>query len=108
MTPIARPREVPELPYVNFYCSDWLGDSKVRRMGAEARGLHIDLLCHSWQEPLPADQAELAEMLGVPARKLESLWPKLAPCWSTDGDQIINKRLEKERQKQRSRRGGGD
>lgn len=99
---------MPELPYVNFYCSDWLGDSKVRRMGAEARGLHIDLICHSWQEPLPADKGELAEMLGVQRRKLESVWPKLASCWTVDGKSIVNKRLEKERQKQRSKRGAGD
>lgn len=99
---------MPELPYVNFYCSDWLGDSKVRRMGAEARGLHIDLICHSWQEPLPADKEVLAEMLGVQRRKLETLWPKLATCWETDGHHLVNKRLEKERQKQRKKRGEAD
>jgi uncharacterized protein YdaU (DUF1376 family) len=77
-------------------------------MGAEARGLHIDLICHSWQEPLPADKDALAEMLGVQRRKLESLWPKLESCWTTNGDNLVNKRLEKERQKQRNKRGGGD
>lgn len=100
---------MPELPYVNFYCSDWLGDSKVRRMGPEARGHHIDLICHSWQEPLPADKEELAEMLGVQRRKFDSLWlPKLSTCWTVEGEHIVNKRLEKEREKQRKKRGGGD
>jgi uncharacterized protein YdaU (DUF1376 family) len=97
---------VPELPYVTFYCSDWLGDSKVRRMPLEARALHIDLLCHAWNLGyVPADMEECAQMLGVPKRKLVSLWPKLAPCWQSDGNGgFVNPRLEREREKQRAKR----
>jgi uncharacterized protein YdaU (DUF1376 family) len=100
---------VPELPYVNFYCSDWLGDSKVRLMPLEARALHIDLLCHAWNlGHIPADKDECAQLLGVQRRKLESLWPKLAPCWVSDENGgFVNKRMEKEREKQRKKRGEG-
>jgi uncharacterized protein YdaU (DUF1376 family) len=98
---------VPELPYVNFYCSDWLGDSKVRRMPLEARALHIDMLCHAWNVGnVPADFEECAAMLGVTRGKLEKLWPKLSPCWEPDGNGgFTNPRLERERTKQRSKRG---
>jgi uncharacterized protein YdaU (DUF1376 family) len=104
---------MPELPYVNFYVSDWLGDSIVRRMPLEARALHIDMLCHAWNVGnVPADLEECAAMLGVTKRKLETLWPKLSPCWETDGSGgLVNKRMEKERQKQRAKRrtkGGAD
>jgi uncharacterized protein YdaU (DUF1376 family) len=98
---------MPELPYVNFYCSDWLGDSKVRRMPLEARALHIDLLCHAWNVGnVPVDFDECASMLGVTKAKLKALWPKLEPCWESDGSGgLVNRRLEKERQKQRAKRG---
>lgn len=101
---------MPELPYVNFYCSDWLGDSKVRLMPLEARALHIDLLCHAWNLGyIPKDRDQLASLLGVQRRKLESLWPHLEPCWEPDGNGgFVNKRMEKERQKQRNKRSSRD
>jgi uncharacterized protein YdaU (DUF1376 family) len=49
----------------------------------------------------------LAEMLGVQRRKLDSLWSRLDPCWAVEGDHLVNKRLEKEREKQRKKRGEG-
>lgn len=98
---------MPELPYVNFYCSDWLGDSKVRLMPLEARALHIDLLCHAWNlGGVPEDDSERARLLGIDTRKLRSLWPALEPCWLSDGEGgLVNRRLEKEREKQRTKRG---
>lgn len=97
---------MPELPYVNFYCSDWLGDSKVRKMPLEARAVHIDLLCHAWNlGSIPADKDECAQMLGVPKRKLAALWPKVAPCWESDSNGgFVNARLEREREKQQAKR----
>jgi uncharacterized protein YdaU (DUF1376 family) len=107
---------VPELPYVNFYCSDWLGDTKVRRMSHEQRGIHIDLLCHAWGEDdgaIPADPDELAHLLGVTRRKLDSLWPKVGVAWESNGNGgLVNPRLERERAKQQAKRnarkGGSD
>lgn len=98
---------MPELPYFPFYGSDWLGDSKVRRMSLEARAVHIDLLCHAWDLGyVPSDKEECAQMLGVPRRKLEALWPKVAPCWEGAGERLTNPRLEKERTKQQAKRKG--
>lgn len=99
---------MPELPYVPFYCSDWLGDTKVRLMTLEERAIHFDLLCHSWQAPLPADHGDLARLLGVPARKLESAWKRVGQCWQSNGNGgIENPRLEKERAKQKAKRKAG-
>lgn len=100
---------MPELPYVPFYCSDWLGDTKVRRMSLEERAIHFDLLCHSWQEsPLPADHGDLAQMLGLPRRKLDAAWKRVGVCWESDGNGgIVNARLERERGKQKAKRKAG-
>lgn len=99
---------MPELPYVPFYCSDWLGDTKVRRMSFEERGIHFDLLCHAWQEPIPADADERAQLLGIPKRKLSTAWAKVGQCWISDGNgSLINPRLERERNKQQMKRKAG-
>lgn len=99
---------MPELPYVPFYCSDWLGDTKVRRMSLEERAIHFDLLCHSWQEPVPADLEDLAHLVGIPKRKLEAAWKRVGPCWQSDGNgSLLNPRMEKERAKQKAKRKAG-
>jgi hypothetical protein len=99
---------VPELPYFPFYGSDWLGDSKVRRMPLEARAVHIDLICHSWDiGPIPADPDEASHLLGLPVKKFKTLWPKVEVCWESDGNGgFLNPRLEKVRAKQRAKRKG--
>lgn len=100
---------MPALPYVNFYCSDWLGDTKVRRMGREGRGVHIDMLCHAWQDEagLPSDLNDLGELLGVPVRELKRLWPKVEVCWTEVGGALFNARLETERGKQKGKQKAG-
>lgn len=99
---------MPELPYVPFYCSDWLGDTKVRRMSWEERAIHFDLLCHAWQEPIPADADERAQLLGINRRKLDAAWRRVGKCWQSDGNgALFNPRLEKERAKQKAKRGAG-
>lgn len=99
---------MPELPYVPFYCSDWLGDTKVRRMSLEERAVHFDLLCHSWQEAVPADPDERAHLLGITRRKLDALWRRVGPCWQSDGNGgLVNPRMEKERAKQKAKRKAG-
>lgn len=100
---------MPALPYVPFYCSDWLGDTRVRRMTLEERGAYFDLLCHAWDAgTIPADPGERAHMLGVTPRKLAALWPRIEPCWRSDGNGgLVNPRLERERDKQAARRTAG-
>lgn len=99
---------MPELPYVSFYCSDWLGDSKVRRMSLEARAVHFELICHSWDiGPIPAGEPLLvARLLGLTQKKYEALWEEIKPCWQQEGNDWWSPRLEKERAKQRAKRKG--
>ena len=100
---------MPRLPYVPFYCSDWLGDSKVRRMSLEQRGAYFDLLCHAWDDgAIPANADQRAHLLGITKRKLNSLWPGIAPCWVSNGNGgLVNPRLEREREKQASKQTAG-
>lgn len=99
---------MPELPYAPFYFSDWLGDTKVRRMTYEERGVYFELLANSWQEPIPADLNEVAHLLGIPRRKLDSLWKKVGACWVSDGNgSLLNPRLERERAKQKGQQKAG-
>lgn len=100
---------MPELPYFPFYGSDWLGDSMVRRMPLEARGVYIDLLCHAWDAGcIPSDRDEIAHMLGIQRRKLDSLWSSIEPWWKSDGNGgLINPRQERERAKQKAKRKAG-
>lgn len=99
----------PELPYFPFYGSDWLGDSKVRRMSLEARAVHLELLCHSWNiGPIPAGEPRVvAHLLGLSQKKFEALWQQIAPCWQQEGGDWWSPRLEKVRAKQKGKRKGG-
>jgi uncharacterized protein YdaU (DUF1376 family) len=93
-------------PAFLFYVRDWLGDAKVRAMSPEARGVYIDLLAYCWQEgSLPADAAQLARLVGLPAPAFRRIWPQLEPCFVlVDGDRWRQKRLDQERDRQRLRR----
>lgn len=97
-----------ELPYAPFYFSDWLGDTKVRRMNYEERGMYFELLAHAWQDPIPKDMDDIAHILGVTPARLEKAWKKIGPCWISDGNgSLLNPRLEKERKKQAAKRQSG-
>lgn len=99
---------MPELPYAPFYFSDWLGDTKVRRMSYEERGVYFELLANSWQEPLPADLDEIAHLLGLTRRRFDAIWKKVGACWVSDGNgSLLNPRLERERAKQEAKRTAG-
>lgn len=100
---------MPELPYVPFYTSDWLGDTRVKLLPLEARAIYFDLLCHSWQlGHIPTRGAERAHLLGITPRKEASLWRHIAGFWESDGNGgLVNARMERVRAKQNARRKAG-
>jgi len=90
-------------PAFQFYPKDYQTDGKVRMMSWEARGVYVDLLCTYWLEgTLPADPKRLANMVGMTPRRFEKLWPQIAPCFEIDGESLKQKRLIREREKQKA------
>lgn len=88
-------------PAFSFYPKDWLADGPVRELSHEQKGVYADLLSIYWLEGgLPADTARLARLVGMPAKKLNRLWPEIERCFRIEGDRIIQKRLEEEKAKQ--------
>lgn len=88
-------------PAFQFYPADWV--MSTRTIPAEARGIHIDLLCFAWEEGgLPADLEGMHTFVGLTSRKFMALWDAhLAHRWESDGNgRLLNPRLEEERTKQ--------
>jgi len=92
-------------PAFSFYVRDWLADAKVRAMTNDARGVYIDLLAYCWVEgALPVDAAQLARIARLTPSEFRRIWPQLVPCFVKSDRGWIQKRLERERSKQREHR----
>jgi uncharacterized protein YdaU (DUF1376 family) len=78
-------------------------------MSLEQRGAYFDLLCHAWDDgAIPADLQERAHLLGVTARKLTALWPKIDPCWEPNGNGgLVNPKMERVRHQQKAKQRAG-
>lgn len=88
-------------PAFQFYPKDWLSDSNVRAMTVDAKGTYIELLCLYWLHGgLPNSTDYLARLVVLPPAKFRRLWPQIAPCFTVDGDQLHQKRMDREREKQ--------
>jgi len=105
------------LPYLQFYCKEWLASSTTRRMPLAARGAYIDLLCYQWEEEsIPDDQGEIALMLGVSAKEIAAIWKHIERAFPLCEDGVRrNQRVSRdrdlahafcERQKANGSRGG--
>ena len=89
-------------PAFQFYVKDFLTDDKVAVMNMEARGVYITLLSFCWNNNgLTNDQEELKEMCGNPAN-WDKIWKKVGKCFYENGNKLFNKRLDKEREKQKA------
>jgi uncharacterized protein YdaU (DUF1376 family) len=89
-------------PAFQFYAKDWV--MSTRTIPAEARGVHIDLLCFAWEEEgLPADLDGLHTYVGLTKRKFKAIWDAhLARRWTSDSNgRLVHRKLEDEREKQR-------
>jgi uncharacterized protein YdaU (DUF1376 family) len=102
---------VNKSPAFQFYPKDFLMDDKVAVMNLEQLGAYTKLLCYCWNNNgLPNDEEELREMCGNP-ENWERIWRKISKCFYENSGKLHNKRLDKEREKQRhwkekSREGG--
>jgi uncharacterized protein YdaU (DUF1376 family) len=89
-------------PAFQFYPDDWNNDAKVIAMSPEEEGHYIRLTGICWKEgSLPSDPEEVQSLLKSRCETLE----KVLKCFyknPKNDSQLLHKRLEKERKKQRA------
>jgi len=90
-------------PAFQVYPREFEGDENVKAMTLEEFGAYHRLLYVSWFEVgIPDDLDLLARILHVTPAKMKKLWVRLAPCWKSNSQgRLVNKRQERERDKQR-------
>lgn len=93
-------------PAFQFYPTDFLSSSKVARMSLTEIGIYTVLLCHAWlDDGLPVSLPAMAKLVRLPAGRFAKLWSGvLSECFREEGGRFVNIRLERERDKQASRR----
>jgi uncharacterized protein YdaU (DUF1376 family) len=92
-------------PAFQFYPRQWLSDDKVMLMSWQARGMHMHLMCISWQQDdpctLPQDDAQLKSWLGHPKN-----WPELKAqifrAWKFENGRWVQEGLLREYRKQKA------
>lgn len=88
-------------PAFQFYPKEFLTDGNVAAMSLQERGAYITLLCICWQEQsLPTDVGRLANIVGLPMKGFQKLWPNLSMCFIEHDGRLLHPRLDKEREKQ--------
>lgn len=91
-------------PAFSLYPKDLLSDANCASMSDEEFGCYMRLLLHCWLEGfIPSDPARLARLTRRTRQSFDRIWPAIAPCFSPDGDNLVQKRLEEEREKQSRR-----
>lgn len=91
-----------ELPFFQFYPSDFLVDENVILMTNRAIGCYIKLLSHCWLEgSVPSDYERMSILCGESEDDMEEIFEMyLAACFKQNGNRrLTNPRLEKERNK---------
>lgn len=93
-------------PAFQFYPADFLSSSKVARMTLTEIGAYTVLLCHAWlDDGLPTQVPEIAKLVRMSPARFEKLWAgALSECFQECDGKLLNIRLERERDKQASRR----
>lgn len=89
-------------PYMNLYIADYLGDTQ--HLTTEQHGAYLLLLMAMWRHggSLPNDQAKLARIARVNLRRWHIVGADVMPFFEVRGEQIVQKRLEREHQKAHS------
>jgi len=98
-----------QAPAYQWYVKDWRSSRKVQLMTYQQRGMYREMLDEQWEEfSLPDSPHAVAALLGGHAGIWEKEWKTLRACFTLISEgRIQNKRLEKERAKQRNRREAG-
>lgn len=92
-------------PAFQLYAADVLADANVVVLTNEELGAYFRLICHCWREgSLPNNSKKLAK-LSSSGRRWKRISESVLPLFLTNtaGD-LIHKRLDEEREKQRKRR----
>jgi hypothetical protein len=94
-------------PWIKFFPSDWMADSKVKLCSREARSFWMDILCLLWKSEngrlevngQPASEKQIAAMTGDNPRSVKKMLSELLEnevCSLEDGF-IINRRIKRDR-----------
>jgi hypothetical protein len=88
-------------PAYQWYPKDAETDEAYRLMTCEELGVYERLRDCQWLEgSLPAELEKLTILVGhrMTLRRLEFIWPKIAPCFPDDGTgRLVNPKLEEQR-----------
>ena len=85
-------------PAIPLFGDAYIADT--RHLSLEEHGAYLNLMMIAWRSEdcsLPNDDARLARMLGVTAKKWAGLKPTVMDFWTLDSDRWSQKRLTKER-----------
>lgn len=86
-------------PAFQFYAKDFLSSTAL--FSSAEVGVMIRAMCWSWDNgPLPLQKRTLCRILMVSDREFTRLWPVVSQKWNKTDDGYVNRRLEKERDKQ--------
>jgi uncharacterized protein YdaU (DUF1376 family) len=102
-------RTTEQFPWFPMYAADWQISHSVRAMTREQRGFFIDLLTLMWdkgqEEPsLPADPADLRQLMSSPAAEWRRCAPTVLACFTERDGRLYNARLSSVWDIQRSKR----
>lgn len=86
-------------PFMQLYVGDYLADTL--DLTTEQHGAYLLLLMTMWRHDakLPNDPAKLARIARISVRRWHLVWSEIQHFFYVDGDQIRNKRLDREHQK---------
>lgn len=92
-----------EQPFMQLYVADYLGDTQ--HLSAEEHGVYLLLLMTMWRQDgrLPNDPKILARIARVSPRRWRLVSANVMPFFTVEGDQITQKRLQREHQKATSK-----
>lgn len=91
-------------PAFSIYPKDLLSDGNCSAMSDEEFGVYMRLLFHAWLEgSIPSDPQRLARLTRRTKASFGRIWPAIAPCFEQKGPELVQKRLEIEREKQSQR-----
>lgn len=86
-------------PFMQLYVGDYLADTL--DLTTEQHGAYLLLLMTMWRHGarLPNDPSKLARIARVSARRWHLVWSEIQHFFYVDGDDVRNKRLDREHQK---------
>lgn len=89
-------------PFLPLFVGDFLASTA--EWPGEARSLYLTALAYQWVNPmrsLPADLDALRSLIGWSESTFTRWWPRVATKFETEGDRILNARLEQHRERTR-------